>query len=92
MAHYAIVDSNNIVVSVITGRDETESVAGITDWEAYYTSQRPGYRAIRTSYNTLENKHLAGGTPFRGNYAAVGDYYDPIADVFVSQTADLFES
>lgn len=28
--------------------------------------------------------HTQGGTPFRGKYAAIGDLYDPINDVFVA--------
>ena len=37
MAHYAFIDENNIVTQVIVGRDETEIVAGVTDWESYYS-------------------------------------------------------
>jgi len=39
---------------------------------------------LQTSYNTLGNKHLKGGTPLRGNYAGIGYTYDPVADVFYS--------
>jgi len=37
---------------------------------------------LQTSYNTLANKHTAGGTPLRGNYAGVGYTYDQPNDVF----------
>ena len=37
---------------------------------------------LQTSYNTVGNKHLNGGTPLRGNYAGIGYTYDPAADVF----------
>jgi hypothetical protein len=37
---------------------------------------------LATSYNTLGNKHLKGGTPLRGNYAGVGYTYDAQKDVF----------
>ena len=37
---------------------------------------------IQTSYNTLGNKHLLGGTPLRGNYAGIGFVYDATNDVF----------
>jgi hypothetical protein len=30
MAHYAFLDENNIVTEVITGKDETELIDGIT--------------------------------------------------------------
>jgi len=38
MAHYAILDNNNLVINVITGRNENEIVDGIPDWETYYGS------------------------------------------------------
>ncbi len=62
MAHYAYLDSNNIVTQVIIGKDEGED--GV-DWEAYYG-------AVRTSYNTHGGQHANGGTPFRYNYAGIG--------------------
>lgn len=76
MGHYAFIDQSNIVVEVITGRDEDEIVDGISDWEAYYTTKREGLRAVRTSYNTIAGKHLNGGIPFRGNYAGIGYTFD----------------
>lgn len=83
MAHYAFVDESNTVVEVIVGRDEAEVVDGITDWEAYYASKRPGLRCVRTSYNTAANQHLGGGVPFRGNYAGIGFTYDEVRDAFI---------
>jgi hypothetical protein len=83
MGHYAFIDNSNIVVEVITGRDEWEIVDGITDWEAYYTTKREGLRAIRTSYNTLGGKHTVGGVAFRGNYAGIGYSYDEGLDAFI---------
>ena len=53
MANYAYVDKNNIVINVISGRDENDSVNGITDWEKYYG-------AIRTSYNGKIRGNYAG--------------------------------
>lgn len=85
MAHYAILDENNIVTKVIVGRDETDTVAGISDWEAYYAHilKLSAERVKRTSYNTHNGEHLLGGTPFRGNYAGIGYTYDPAIDEFV---------
>jgi hypothetical protein len=80
MAHYAILDQNNIVTSVFVGRDD----AG-TDWEAYYGAKK-------TSYNTRLGVHYdpSTGLPsadqtkaFRGNYAGVGFKYDPTLDAFI---------
>jgi hypothetical protein len=83
MAHYAVLDENNIVVQVITGRDEDEVVDGISDWEEYY-SQVLGQRCVRTSYNTLAGAHIEGGEPFRGNYAGIGFTFDENLDAFIA--------
>ena len=83
MAHYAFINGNNIVTQVIVGRDEDDLVEGVTSWEQYY-GQRMGERCLRTSYNTVGNQHISGGTPFRGNYAGVGFRYDEENDVFVA--------
>ena len=61
MAHYAYLDSDNIVTQVIVGKDEGED--GI-DWETYYGAKR-------TSYNTHGGQHATGGVPFRYNYAGI---------------------
>lgn len=79
MAHYALLDRNNIVVQVITGVDENE---GIYDWELFYT-QETRLQAKRTSYNTQGGVHTGGGTPFRKNYAGIGYTYDPQRDAFI---------
>lgn len=83
MAHYAFINSDNVVVEVIVGRDEDEIVDGITDWEAYYSTKREGLRALRTSYNTAGGIHSEGGTPFRKNYAGFGFTYDEERDAFI---------
>lgn len=77
MAHYAFINDDNVVTEVIVGCDE-----GATDWESHYAAVR-GQRCKRTSYNTRQNQHLAGGQPFRGNYAGVGYIYDESLDVFL---------
>ena len=82
MAHYAFINSNNIVTQVIVGRDEDDLIDGVTSWEDYY-GERMGGRCLRTSYNTRGNEHKGGGTPFRGNYAGIGFKYDEENDVFV---------
>jgi hypothetical protein len=79
MAHYAYLDENNFVVDVITGKEEGED--GV-DWEVWYGNFR-GLTCKRTSYNTYEGVHLKGGTPFRKNFAAIGDTYDETRDAFI---------
>jgi len=78
MAHYAFLDNQNVVVEVIVGRDEGDS--GV-DWELHYGELR-GLRCKRTSYNTMDGVHVAGGVPYRGTFAGVGMVYDEAADVF----------
>lgn len=73
MAHYAFLDSSNIVTQVIVGRNEDEVVDGISDWEAHY-AQVYGQKCVRTSYNNN----------IRKQYAGIGYSYDPVADVFVA--------
>ena len=78
MAHYAILDENNIVTQVIVGKDENEldNEGNVVDWEKYYGG-------LRTSFNTKENQHINGGVPLRGNYAGIGYYYDSQWDAFI---------
>lgn len=82
MAHYALLNADNVVLQVITGRDEDDLPEGITDWETYY-GNRHGTACKRTSYNTVGNQHTLGGTPFRGNYAGIGYTYDEDRDAFI---------
>ena len=81
MAHYALLNDDNIVTDVIVGTDENTD--GL-DWEQEY-SKIYGKTCVRTSYNTYGNIHVSGGTPFRKNYAVVGGIYDPIRDAFYTQ-------
>ena len=81
MAHYAFIDSNNIVVQVIKGVDETVTqddngtpVGGSTEaWEQFYQNQswHAGLVCKRTSYNN----NLIDGVP-RGKYAGIGDTWN----------------
>jgi hypothetical protein len=79
MAHYAFLDQNNIVTEVIVGKNENEE--GI-NWEQHYGNFR-GQVCKRTSYNTIGGVHILGGTPFRKNYAGIGDTYDSQRDAFI---------
>lgn len=76
MAHYAFLDDSNIVTEVIVGKDETETIEGLTP-EEWYGNYR-GQRCVRTSYN---------GT-IRYNYAGIGYTYDPIDDAFIAPMPD----
>ena len=82
MAHYALLDENNVVTTVITGRDEDDLAPGVDSWETYY-GEFHGQRCLRTSYNTYANEHVHGGVPFRANYAGIGFTYDEALDAFI---------
>ena len=82
MAHYVVLDSNNIVVDGFVGRNEGED--GV-DWEQYYSAKR-------TSYNTRGGVHYNPDTnepsvdqskAFRKNYAGLGYTYDEARDAFI---------
>jgi hypothetical protein len=72
MAHYAFLDSNNIVTEVIVGIDETETIEGLTP-EQWYGDFR-GQKCVRTSYNGN----------IRKNYAGIGYSYDEAKDAFIA--------
>lgn len=72
MAHYAFLDSNNMVVEVIVGIDENELIEGLSPEEWY--SNFKGMVCKRTSYNGK----------IRKNYAGVGYSYDPELDSFIA--------
>ena len=71
MAHYAVLDNNNIVTLVHVGKDD-----GDTNWEEYYGAKR-------TSYNTRGGVHANDGTAFRKNYAGIGYTYDEERNAFI---------
>jgi hypothetical protein len=85
MAHYALINKDNIVVQVITGVDENiiqidldgTEVGGTTEaWERFYAS-RPWFEGLtckRTSYNGN----------IRANFAGIGYKYDKYFDVFIA--------
>jgi hypothetical protein len=72
MAHYAFLDSNNIVTEVITGIDETELIEGLHP-EIWYGNFR-NQTCKRTSYNGN----------IRKNYAGIGYTYDQERDAFIA--------
>ena len=85
MAHYALINNDNIVVQVITGVDEDviqidsdgTPVGGSAEaWEDFYASQswNAGLRCKRTSYNSK----------IRKQYAGIGFTYSDDADVFIA--------
>lgn len=87
MAHYAFLDENNIVVKVLTGvnEDDTSTLPNeYNSWEEWYSNAQ-GLTCKRTSYNTVQGRHLLNGVPFRGNFASIGMVYNAEQDVFIQQ-------
>jgi len=85
MAHYALINNENLVVNVITGVDEFVSkhapdgtlIGGSSEaWEQYYQSLPwfDGLYCKRTSYTHQIRKQFAG----------IGYSYDADADVFIA--------
>ena len=72
MAHYAYIDSDSIVVTVIVGRHEDELINGL-DTETYYAQGTP-YTVKRTSFHARIRKNCAG----------IGYTYDTARDAFIA--------
>lgn len=78
MAHWAEIDSDNIVTRVLVVADDKE------DGQAFLADELGlGGTWKKTSYNTVGGVHTLGGTPFRKNYAGIGFKYDAARDAFI---------
>ncbi len=82
MAHYAFLNSKNVVTEVIAGVDENviqtdldgTQVGGTSEaWETFYGNFR-NQTCKRTSYNNN----------IRKNHASIGYTYDPERDAFIA--------
>lgn len=85
MAHFALLDENNIVTFVTVGRDED-------DGKEAELSARTGQVYKQTSYNTRGGVYYTPNTntpdpdqskAFRKNYAGIGYTYDDVLDGFI---------
>ena len=73
MAHWAEIDSNNIVIRVLVVDNS------ITDGNKFLSEELGlGGTWIQTSYNTHGGVHINGGTPLHKNYAEIGYSWDSI--------------
>jgi len=79
MAHYAVLDSDNIVQEVITA-----PLGGLEDKYSIAYNQT----LKQCSYNTQQGAHILGGTPFRKNYPGSGFTYDSVRDAFIPPKPD----
>jgi hypothetical protein len=88
MAHFAKISENKEVLQVLTLNNSDMLNADNVEDESVgqqYLEQHnnwPAHLWIQTSYNTSGNQHNLGGTPFRGNYAAIGYTWDEDNKIF----------
>jgi hypothetical protein len=90
MASFAKIE-NNIVTKVVSVVNEVlkdsngieQEQLGINFLKTLYNEPNAIWK--QTSYNTRENIHSLGGTPFRKNHAGIGYTYDQQRDAFIPQ-------
>jgi hypothetical protein len=75
MSHWAEIDENNKVLRVTVGDNNDPA----SDEGYQWIIDNLGGRWIKTSYNSN----------IRGKYAAIGDTYDEVNDIFVSPPEDV---
>ena len=73
MAHFAQIDSNNIVTQVLVIEQDVVDTGLFGEPSSF----------VQTSYNTHGGVHTLGGTPLRKNYAGIGYTYDSGRDAFI---------
>ena len=88
MAHFAKLGANGKVIQVLTlDNKDMLNADGVEDesvGQQYLETHNnwPAQMWIQTSYNTQDNQHKLGGTPFRGNYAGIGYEWDEDNEIF----------
>ena len=88
MAHFAKLGANGKVIQVLTlDNKDMLNADGVEDeivGQQYleHHNNWPAQMWIQTSYNTQNNQHKLGGTPFRGNYAGIGYEWDEDNNIF----------
>jgi hypothetical protein len=86
MAHFAKINSDNIVEQVIVV--DNEYAPDETTGQAFIASIGLEGTWLQTSYNTIAGKHIKGGTPFRGTFAGMNSFYNKELDIFTSISPD----
>ncbi len=87
MAHFAKINSDNIVEKVITIHNNELLDNGIEselkgiEFCKSLLGQNTNW--VQTSYNTRGGVHILGGIPLRKNYASIGYTYDSQRDAFI---------
>lgn len=68
MSHFAKIEDEIVTQVIVAEQDFINTQEGT--W-------------VQTSYNTYGNTHVLGGTPLRGNFAAINGTYNSEHDVFI---------
>jgi|TARA_E500000318_G_scaffold117_1_gene163 hypothetical protein len=82
MAHFAKIDESNNVIDVLHVDDKDAATEAEGQQYLFTHNNWPANLWVQTSYNTWENQHKLGGTPFRGNYATIGGTWDSANNIF----------
>ena len=87
MAHFAKIGMNGKVIEVQSIANEVLHDANGIEQESIgidFLTKLTGWAIWKqTSYNTHNNTHKLGGTPFRKNFAGKGYTYDEDRDAFI---------
>lgn len=96
MAHYAKLDSNNVVFEVIVVRNEDclDENGNESELVGLIFLEKNGFtgKYVKTSYGSIANVHYnhspegnspSGKPAFRKNYAGIGFTYDTFRDAFI---------
>jgi hypothetical protein len=88
MAHFAKLTEDGTQVLAVNVVDNSKILKNGIEDEATgqlfleKVANWPAYLWVKTSYNTLNNRHKNNGTPFRGNFASVGYTWDSENQIF----------
>lgn len=82
MAHFALLDNNDVVVQVIVvnNSDAPNEATGKAYLKSLYGENTEW---AQTSYNTRRNVHAQGKTPFHKNFAGIGYQFDRARNGFI---------
>jgi hypothetical protein len=89
MASFAKIGLNNKVIEVVSLHNNVLKDANGIEQEnlgVSFLTTLTGWAVWKqTSYNTHLGVHRLGGTPFRKNYAGIGDTYDEDRNAFIKR-------
>ena len=88
MIYFAELDSNNKVIRVIVGNEESISYPKDPAGEEYCSKNIPNdptIKLVNGKYPGVKWKQTFDDNFTRGNYASIGDLYDEEKDVFITQ-------